>query len=81
MKEVGVALMKPWNLGTQMGEFKVIARRDLQLSIFDIIIIEMCGEVVAFCVGSCWIFSVALITTKAMYYVFMKLYEGVGANN
>jgi hypothetical protein len=41
----------------------------------------MCGEVVAFCVGSCWIFSVALITTKAMYYVFMKLYEGVGANN
>jgi hypothetical protein len=53
MKEVGVALMKPRNLGTQMGNFKVIARRDMQLSIFDIIIIEMCGEVVAFCVGSC----------------------------
>jgi hypothetical protein len=51
MEEVGVPLMEPRNLGAQMGEYKAIARRDQQLSIFDRIIIEMCGECCGFL---CW---------------------------
>lgn len=51
MEEAGVPLMEPRNLDAQMGEYKAIARRDQQLSIFDRIIIEMCGEC---CDFLCW---------------------------